>query len=234
MIKHNLLKLILLNLIGFGLFFSWYLPENHGFWFTIDSTIFHYFNQHLGSNPTFLHWVAIINNRAFDVVSLLAMGSLFLYFFMKEDPAGRRRLFFMGIVMLICGVALNQIGRVIPVDRPSPTLTFSNIYRVSELTGVPTKDSSSDSFPGDHGLMLLIFSGFILRYFTRWAFAVAILIMVLFSLPRIMIGAHWFTDIYVGSVSLACIGLSWILLTPASDYLIDKIDRLVPGKRSRS
>lgn len=37
--------IILLNAAGLALFLSWYLPVNHGFWFTIDSGIFHFFNQ---------------------------------------------------------------------------------------------------------------------------------------------------------------------------------------------
>jgi membrane-associated phospholipid phosphatase len=234
MCKRNILAIILLNVFGFGLFFSWYLPEGHGFWGQIDSQVFYYFNQHLASSSSFLNFVAISNNRAFDAVALIAMGLLFLYFFLKEDTEGRCRLICMGLLMLITAVLLNQLGRLIPVDRPSPTLTFSNINRVSELSGIPTKDSSSDSFPGDHGLMLLIFCGFILRYFTRWAFAVALLIMVLFSLPRIMSGSHWFTDVYVGSVFVACIGLSWLLLTPASDYLISKMMKFCPQKYLRS
>ncbi len=51
----------------------------------------------------------------------------------------------------------NQIGHQLPIIRPSPTLTFNNINRISEMTNLMTKDSSSDSFPGDHGLMLLTF-----------------------------------------------------------------------------
>lgn len=230
MAYRNLKAILFFNLLGFALFFSWYLPVNHGIWSKIDFTIFHYFNQLLGTNLSFLHFVAIINNRAFDIISLLAMGLLFLYFFLQQDAAGKRRMFFMGIVMLLTAVVINQLGRLVPVSRPSPTMTFENIFRVAKLTGIPTKDASGDSFPGDHGTMLLIFSGFILRYFTRRAFAIALVIMVLFSLPRIMIGAHWFTDIYVGSVSLVSILLSWFLCTPTSDYIIDTLNRLVPGK----
>ncbi len=58
--------------------------------------------------------------------------------------------------MLLTAVILNQLGHLLPVSHPSPTLTFDNINRVSVLTGVPTKDASSDSFPGDHGMMLII------------------------------------------------------------------------------
>ncbi|EKN6259947.1 phosphatase PAP2 family protein [Yersinia enterocolitica] len=233
MTRRNLPTILLLNLLGIALFFSWYIPANHGFWFKIDSAVFFYFNQHLLSSPPFLHLVAITNNRAFDVISLICMGLLYLYFYMKETTAGRRRLIVTGFVMLLTAVILNQLGHLLPVSHPSPTLTFENINRVSELTGIPTKDASSDSFPGDHGMMLMIFACFMLRYFSRSAFAIALLIVVLFSMPRIMIGAHWFTDIAVGSLSIVLVGMSWVLMTPLSDKIIDVINRNLPGSKSR-
>ncbi|ENY0910266.1 phosphatase PAP2 family protein [Serratia marcescens] len=230
MTRRNLPLIILFNLLGVALFLSWFLPANHGGWFTLDSAIFFFFNRHLATDPAFLHLVAITNNRAFDVISLLAMGLLYLYFYLKQDAAGRRRLVITGVVMLLTAVVLNQLGHLLPVKHPSPTLTFDNIYRVSELTGIPTKDASSDSFPGDHGMMLIIFSCFMLRYFGRGAFAVALLITLLFSLPRVMIGAHWFTDIAVGSLSVVLVGASWVLMTPCSDWIVDRLNRLLPGK----
>ncbi|MCW6599406.1 phosphatase PAP2 family protein [Yersinia ruckeri] len=229
MTRRNLPTILILNLLGIALLLSWYIPTNHGWWFAIDSAIFHYFNQHLLSSPTFLHVVAITNNRAFDVISLLFMGMLYLYFYLKEKPVGRRRLIVIGIVMLLSAVFLNQFGHLLPVKRPSPTLVFESINRVSELTGIPTKDASSDSFPGDHGMMLIIFACFMLRYFSRSAFALALMIAIIFSLPRIMIGAHWFTDIAVGALSIVLVGTSWILLTPISDRLIDWINQRLPG-----
>lgn len=230
MTRRNLPLIILFNLLGVALFLSWFLPANHGGWYTLDSAIFFFFNRHLATDPAFLHLVAITNNRAFDVISLLAMGLLYLYFYLKQDAAGRRRLVITGVVMLLTAVVLNQLGHLLPVKHPSPTLTFDNIYRVSELTGIPTKDASSDSFPGDHGMMLIIFSCFMLRYFGRRAFAVALLITLVFSLPRVMIGAHWFTDIAVGSLSVVLVGASWVLMTPCSDWIVDRLNRLLPGK----
>ncbi|MGK8188300.1 phosphatase PAP2 family protein [Serratia marcescens] len=230
MTRRNLPLILFFNLLGVALFLSWFLPANHGGWFTLDSAIFFFFNRHLATDPAFLHLVAITNNRAFDVISLLAMGLLYLYFYLKQDAAGRRRLVITGVVMLLTAVVLNQLGHLLPVKHPSPTLTFDNIHRVSELTGIPTKDASSDSFPGDHGMMLIIFSCFMLRYFGRGAFAVALLITLLFSLPRVMIGAHWFTDIAVGSLSVVLVGASWVLMTPCSDWIVDRLNRLLPGK----
>ncbi|HEJ8015754.1 TPA: phosphatase PAP2 family protein [Serratia marcescens] len=230
MTRRNLPLILFFNLLGVALFLSWFLPANHGGWFTLDSAIFFFFNRHLATDPAFLHLVAITNNRAFDAISLLAMGLLYLYFYLKQDASGRRRLVITGVVMLLTAVVLNQLGHLLPVKHPSPTLTFDNIHRVSELTGIPTKDASGDSFPGDHGMMLIIFSCFMLRYFGRGAFAVALLITVIFSLPRVMIGAHWFTDIAVGSLSVVLVGASWVLMTPCSDWIVDRLNRLLPGK----
>ncbi|GKW22939.1 membrane protein [Pectobacterium carotovorum subsp. carotovorum] len=226
----RLSSILVLNVLGIGLFLSWYLPENHGFWLTLDSHIFFYFNRLLVESPTFLHLVAITNNRAFDGCALIAMGLLYLSFYVKATPAERRRLLIIGFIMLLTAVVLNQAGHLLPVQHASPTLYFSDINRVSDLTGIPTKDASSDSFPGDHGMMLMIFAAFMLRYFTRTAFAIGLTIMVVFSLPRIMIGAHWFTDIAVGSLSVVLVGLSWWLLTPASDAAIALLNRLLPKK----
>ncbi len=223
--------ILLLNVAGLALFFSWYLPVNHGFWFSLDSAIFHFFNQALAKSPAFLWLVAVTNNRAFDGCSLLAMGCLMLSFWLKEDKSGRRHILIIGLVMLLLAVVINQLATaIIPVKRSSPTLFFTDIYRVSELLHIPTKDASRNSFPGDHGMMLLIFSTIMLRYFGKKAFAISLIIFVVFAFPRVMIGAHWFTDIAVGSLSVALIALPWCLMTPLSDRIIALFGHHLPGK----
>ena len=226
--------ILLLNAAGLALFFSWYLPVDHGFWFPLDSAIFHFFNEELVKSQAFLWLVAITNNRAFDGCSLLATGGLMLSFWLQEDKPGRRRILIIGLVMLLFAVAINQLATaIIPVKRSSPTLFFTDIHRVSELLHIPTKDASKDSFPGDHGMMLLIFSAIMLRYFGKKAFAVALIIFVVFAFPRVMIGAHWFTDIAVGSLSVALIALPWCLMTPLSDRLIGLFERYLPGRNQQ-
>lgn len=44
-----------------------------------------------------------------------------------------------------------------------------------------------------------------------------------------MIGAHWFTDIAVGSLSAVLIGAPWVLMTSLSDKTIAWFDRSLPG-----
>lgn len=227
--------ILLLNAAGVALFLSWYLPVNHGFWFPIDSGIFHFFNEQLVKSQAILWLVAITNNRAFDGCSLLAMGCLMLSFWLKEESAGRRRIIIIGLVMLLTAVVINQLAQgLMPVKRSSPSLFFPNVHRVSELLHISTKDASKDSFPGDHGMMLLIFASFMLRYFGKKAFGIALIIVVVFAFPRVMIGAHWLTDIVIGSLSAVLIGVPWCLMTPLSDRLIGLFDRYLPGKKQQT
>ncbi|WP_313046428.1 phosphatase PAP2 family protein [Atlantibacter hermannii] len=228
--KTRLPLIVLMNLAGLALFFSWLLLPGHGFWFPVDVGVFRFFNNLLTENRAFLWLVAITNNRAFDGCSLVAMGLLMLSYWVKETPYGRRQIIIMGVVMLLTAVVLNQLGQMIPVQRHSPTLFFTDIHRVSDLLNIPTKDASKDSFPGDHGMMLMIFCGFMLRYFGMRAFAISLIIFVVFSLPRMMIGAHWFTDIFVGSLSVILVGLPWVLMTPLSDIIITRLNHYLPGK----
>ena len=222
--------ILLLNLLGAALFLSWYLPEQHGAWFDIDKGIFFWFNHHMATSHGFALLLAITNYRGFDAVSLLAMGLLYGYYWRRETPEGRRRMLAIGVCMLLTAVVLNQLGHLLPVQHSSPTLFFKDALRVSEVTGIPAKDASKDSFPGDHGMMLMIFTCFMLRYFGKRAFLMALAIAVLFALPRIMAGAHWFTDVMVGSLSVVLVGLSWWLITPASDWLVNWLWRTLPGK----
>ncbi|WP_413723285.1 phosphatase PAP2 family protein [Sodalis sp. RH24] len=227
---------ILLNILGIALFVSWYLPSHHGFWSRLDTAIFLFFNHIAASSHSYAVFLAVTNYRAFDITSLLAMGLLYLHYLLRTPPDRRYQLISLGIVMLLSALVLNQLGHLLPVSRPSPTLFFQNedgVVRVSQFSRIPTKDASMDSFPGDHGMMLMIFAAYMLRYFGGRAFACGMAIVVLFSLPRVMIGAHWFSDIAVGSLSVVLVGLSWWLMTDASDKAVSWFNQRLPGVRDR-
>jgi len=232
--KIQLSRILLLNTVGFLLFLCWYLPENHGIWLYLDAAIFHFFNRPLADHRAYVWFLAIVNNRAFDACSLLAMGTLMLQFWLRGDPVERRRIIIIGLVMLLSAIIINQLAQALmPVKRASPTLFFNDALRVSNVLHISTKDASKDSFPGDHGMMLLIFCAFMWRYFGQKTFRRALVIFVIFAIPRVMIGAHWMTDIVIGSLSSVLIGLPWVLLTPVSDKMICVMNRYLPGKNKQ-
>ncbi|WP_116475852.1 phosphatase PAP2 family protein [Zobellella maritima] len=223
--------LIAWNLVAIAVLASWFWLPNHGFWFDIDSRVFYYFNNKLGESRAWVNVVAIANNRAFDLAAVAAMGLLYYSYYRRASTEQRRQLLLLGLLMLLTAVGLNQLGRAIPVERPSPTLTFEGVYRLTELAGFKTKDSSGDSFPGDHGLMLMIFTAFVWRYLSWKAGLWGCLFVVIFSAPRVMGGAHWLTDIYVGAFSVAAFGLSWLLLTGTMDRLLGWLDQHLPRRK---
>ncbi len=230
----NLAAICILNLLGIALLLSWYLPEGHGFWFGADKNIFYFFNDLLTQSRVYLYLVALTNLRAFDVVGFVAMLSVFYGFYRRMNAEGRRYMFCMGVAMLVSAVIVKQFDNIFACDRLSPTVFFQDANRVSVLSGWPAKDASGTSFPSDHGMMLLIFASFMLRYFGFAALPRCAAIIIVFSLPRIMGGAHWFSDSAVGALAYIFIIMSWILLTPASDKFIAWLARRVPRKYFQS
>ena len=221
-------KFVPCYLIGGLIAISWAALPAHGPWDQWDLAIFHLVNGWLGQSSLWADVVAVTNNRLFDLLVLGCMGLILAMCFFRSEDGDRRRLVAMGIVMLLGALIINQFGHLLPVSRPSPTLTVADALRVTQLSAIPTKDSSSDSFPGDHALFLMIFAGFALRYLPRWAGMLAILMVPLFSAPRILSGAHWLTDVYVGALGLTLLCLPLLLLTGLSDALIGWLASRLP------
>ena len=100
--------------------------------------------------------------------------------------------------------------------RSSPTLLEEGAVRLSEtVSWVHPKDSSGDSFPGDHAIALFVFVSMIWFYAGRGYGVLALLIALPCSLPRLMAGAHWLSDLLVGSVFVVLVFQSLLLATPA-------------------
>lgn len=224
----NLRSAVLSTVFGLCLIGSYYVFPSA--WAAVDKAVFFFFNARLEPGSPLLWIAAYTNLRAFDAVAFVAMGLLYLYFFLKQDNSGKRRMVALGICMLLVAVLIKQCGNILNIRHPSPTLVFKDINRLSKLVDIAAKDASRNSFPGDHGMMLMVFAGFVARYFGKRAFVAASAIVVVFSLPRIISGAHWFSDVFMGSLAIVCITLGWFLCSPASDWCAGRVERLLPAR----
>ena len=150
------------TIFGILLFASWLLPGQMGFWYGLDSSVFFFFNHLIGQSQALLYLVAFTNLRPFDAVAFLFMLGIFYHYYRQQDAKGRRWMLCIGLTMLVTAVIAKQFDMMLGFERPSATKFFTlqgvPVLRVSELTGWPAKDWSSTSFPGDHGMMLLIFT----------------------------------------------------------------------------
>lgn len=131
MIK-NLPQIVLLNIVGLALFLSRYIPVNHGFWLPIDADIFISLIRNWSKVRPF---VAGCIDQQSRLRRLFTAGDGYVdaEFLAERKRPRRRRIVIIGLVMLLTAVVLNQLGQaLIPVKRASPTLTFTDINRVSE------------------------------------------------------------------------------------------------------
>ncbi|MFY0991866.1 phosphatase PAP2 family protein [Halomonas sp. C05BenzN] len=214
--------ILLFNLLGGLLVLSWVYP-GLSFWDELDDAVFFLTNAWLeDANTLWVTIVAATNHRLFDVFSLLVLLGIYLWA-IGRDPEPRHCLLRWGgtgITMLLAAVFIAQgVRLVVPYTHPSPTVAYEEVNLVTEMVNFATKDSSSSSFPGDHGVNLMLFTAFMWRFAgLRVALAGALAAMVL-SAPRILSGAHWFSDVYFAALAINLLITPWILLTPLGPRL---------------
>ncbi len=233
-------RILLFNLLGALLVWTWLSPGLM-FWTEIDDAVFFATNAWLSEeNEAWVLFVAATNNRLFDVVSFMILLAIYLWAIGRDPDPHHRMLRWggIGITMLLSAVFIAQGFRmVVTYTHPSPTLVYENVNLITEMVDFSTKDSSGSSFPGDHGVNLVLFTAFMWRFAGHKAMLVSALFAVLLSAPRILSGAHWFSDVYFAAIVINLIVAPWILLTPLAPALsraitagMIKVRNALPGR----
>ncbi|OIN10280.1 phosphatase PAP2 family protein [Oceanisphaera psychrotolerans] len=207
-----------LQVLALLLFFSWW----SGHWQQLDDAVFWWFNSRLITVPGFAELVAFVNQRWIDgAVALLMVGFVFRYAWLAS---GFERARICCLLLIMAGSFSLQaaVGKVLPIKRASPTLIHAQAERVSQLVpDIKAKDASGDAFPSDHGIGFATFLLFACYRFPRhYLYAVGPLVLIM-AMPRVMSGAHWFTDFICGSIPLALITGAWLFHTPLAHRLTE-------------
>lgn len=200
-------------------FASWLIPATRELWDVLDSGIFFSFNGSLASGKTWQGFWAIANWRPFDIIAaglILIIGFSWIYSLKKESRlsalAGLAVLLF---IILVTRFSAALVLYLTDYQRYSPSITLTPSYRLSELvTWIDAKDYHKDCFPGDHGYVVItciIF--FFLQAGKRWG-VLSLVLLSPFIIPRLVSGAHWATDIIIGSGTMALISLPLLFATP--------------------
>lgn len=222
--KWNVKRLLLCNLVALALLLLWIWPAGHAAFTHFDEWLFHLLNRPLEQNKAWLWTWTIASMRPFDAV----VGLILLSLLIKGDwvfKAVQARAALIGfvvtlIVLLIIRTVFSKIIDHSSLQHDSASVMIPDAIKLSEI--FPTledkwqlKDRSSQSFPGDHASVLLIWAMF-MTVFSRtvgqrvviWALA------LLFMMPRLVAGAHWGQDDYIGGVMIALLALGWSCYTP--------------------
>ncbi|HEX8542917.1 MAG TPA: phosphatase PAP2 family protein [Pseudomonas sp.] len=222
--RWNVSRLVLCNLIAIALLGIWMWPTGHALFTRFDEWLFHLLNQPLGQNAVWLDIWTVASMRPFDaVVGLILLSLLIKGEWVFKTIQARAALFgFVSILLLLLAIrtVFSKWLDHSSLQHDSPSMVLTDSVRLSEI--FPTleknwqlKDRSSQSFPGDHASVLLIwamfmsvFSRTLLQRLVIWGLA------LLFMLPRLVAGAHWGQDDYIGGVMIALLALGWGYYTP--------------------
>lgn len=224
--------LISFGIIAFlcGTFFS---PWTQPLWESLDLAIFKFLNSMLKDNKFLQYFWATVNHKRMDLVE----DAVFILFFIwgiKSAPKGERwkktAQFLFCILIAACVIGFvnrNYLRFNVPFPRESPSLVVSPCVRITdEIPWKDLKDETIASFPGDHATTLLLFGLLFSAFVPRRLAACAWVYVVFRILPRLIVGAHWFSDVAVGSVTIALFFASCFLYTPLGRVIIDAIEKV--------
>ena len=244
-------SLIVCHVLTVLLVGSWLLPATRALWDALDEFVFRALNDSRawgGSWQTFWAWA---NVREADLVPFVLMLALLAWW---TCEGGRRRIgrravgvfAFAFALLTICNMSAESLEDVEGWRRRSPTLQLADVQLLSELVpGVDAKDVSGKSFPGDHAIALLAVAGFLWIKAGRRRGLLSLMILSPFMLPRLVSGAHWLTDILIGSVCMLLVIMSWWFATPLAARVTNlgvtlfglprrALGRLVPRRPTRT
>ena len=225
------------HVIAAVLFVSWIVPFTRVAWDLVDVSWFRVLNGSLSLGDGWLLFWGAANHRSVDLISGSLCAAIIIWWLWGERRETQNRravaLGALAIPLLVLPFTVHILIRtVLPFQRHSPTLVVDEALRFSDLLpGLATKDISIYSFPGDHSFILFSVAFFFWFYAERRFFLAMLVLAIVFSLPRLVGGAHWLTDDIVGGVAPALIVVAWVCATPfayrVSGLLLPLVDAVV-------
>lgn len=222
----QILWLLIPMVLGIVLYVSWYqtqeaytdeygrpamrYADENSLWKQMDLAVFRALNGSMRDNrPMQIFW-GLTNHRACDLVAALWMIAIFLGYYLtnprKEERAALLQFALYMSAMTLIAISFSSAKIGMDFRRWSPSLTpgvMEQAVLLSELEHITwnAKDSSTGSFPGDHGVVLLMVgSAMLYRLRSLPARAATLFGILFFSLPRMAGGGHWASDLLAGSM----------------------------------
>ena len=244
MMSWNLQRFFVLCILAALGILSLFHPTTKTLWEPIDQGFFRIVNGWISKTPFWQHFWAMANHRLTDFLIEDLGFVLFFIWILYATPAKERLykgaeclfiLLYGAFIILIANELLFR--NLLHIQRASPTLVMEECTRLStHVTWLKIKTESLKSFPGDHATTAL-FSILGFLYLTRGKGVIAWVTCgfgLFLALPRLVVGAHWLTDVLIGSGSILILSWALAFCTPLHRYVIDvlykTLQKLFPKK----
>lgn len=226
---------LLLNLLAALIVASWFFAPTAALWSTFDTWAFHALNDNLRDKPlTQIFW-ALANVKLADLFGaafIISFSLLYVFDDGKKHTVERLAQLFYYLIWFEIGIlclkeVLFHLLVAVNFLRDSPSLVFSNTVLLSKaVPWLKIKDSSHWSFPSDHAFIVLEWAGFI-WFYCGWRLGLlAFISSWFFILPRLIGGAHWISDVLVGSAPIALVFVASACFTPLYPFGMRYLERL--------
>lgn len=217
------LKGALLSLIAAAaLVASWHAPILSELWNALDRHTYFALNATVAWGTPFAELWAVTGDRRFDYAAAFVIIVLFCRWFLTGDRSEvRAGLAFSIYVALVLIVIITIQREILSLTRQSPSLVLTADHH-SIASYVPwsrAKESSGSSLPGDHGTVMLLVTWLLWRNAGARIGWIAIALTVAFTVPRFAAGAHWLTDLTIGSGVSVLLAATVLLGTPLARWL---------------
>ncbi len=234
--KWNLKLLLTIYALVAFFIFTLFCKSTQGFWIPLDTGCFRILNSWISESVFSQNLWAMANHRMADWLE----DFVFLLFFtwiIKATPRERRIkksaeclfiLFYAALIHLAFNEALFR--GFLHIQRKSPTLILDSFVDLSEkISWIKVKIKSPKSYPGDHATVAILFmAGFL--YLARKNFKIicaSFLYGITLILPRLVVGAHWLTDVLFGSVFIVLVPFSLAFCSPFASFVIQNIEKKI-------
>ncbi|MCB1117442.1 MAG: phosphatase PAP2 family protein [Chlamydiia bacterium] len=211
------------------LLISWLFGPTRMLWDALDGVCFNALNSFVHSSPFWQKFWALAGYKRSEYVMDL-VRLVFFALILYNSPAAMRRHNVIKILFMILFIfaTITLVGKtlfpkVLQIERFSPTASDPTAFRLSSVIDwIYVKDHSLSSYPSDHGITAWLFTCSMFFLFgKRYGFA-ALITEGCYCLPRLVAGAHWMTDVIIGSGTVALILCAWVYCTPTFNFILRK------------
>jgi membrane-associated phospholipid phosphatase len=225
MYSWKLKPLLLCHLITALLIGTFLWPVTHVYWEQLDLFFFKHLNGSLRDNPNWQVFWALANHKWADwVEDVFILGFFAVYVRGLPKELRLKGICQMLFSVLCIAFVLYFVNRILfrenlIIYRDSPTLVVdTSVHLSDEISWLRIKDEASRSFPADHATTAILFAT-LFTYFAGWRLGlIACFYAAFLCLPRLITGAHWLTDILVGSGPITLLCLGWALCSPLPEW----------------
>lgn len=210
---------------------TFFWPVTRTLWDALDLWCFKMLNGTLEGHPKWQVFWALANHKLTDWVEDLVFIAFFTVAVLRAPDRLKRASQFIFSVLFAAAIIF-FVNRIVfrehlEIPRPSPSLVVPCIRLSDEVYWMSIKDYATASFPGDHATTLLLFAAMYTFYAGRRLGVYAWLYALFRMLPRLIAGAHWLTDVAVGSGAITLFFLSWALCTPFHTWVSSYIENFL-------